>query len=253
MSVSINDNGEISAAAMNSYLGASVGNQLHFTGVYGAPNFSLNQIFFSEPSTDPPEPQITVFGLGSLRGLAFGIYQNPQRTLLHGNIYSNDNTNDDNDEDPFPVPLLPIFIGYFGFGTSGVLNPSNKGFPLVITIESLSYQNITVSIKNGDGFLWDNISLNGPLTMIQTSTADGIRILSNSNREDVIVDLTVAPNLKQSGSGGVGRHEINIRLLPNDLKLPPIDGPPIDDGGGGEILDDGINRPPIDDGLDGIR
>ena len=61
--------------------------------------------------------------------------------------------------------MMMIFLvwgnieGYFGFGTSGVLNPSNKGFPLVITINSLNYLSLTVSIKNGDGFTWDNITL----------------------------------------------------------------------------------------------
>ena len=249
-STAINDNGEISTAAMNNYLGAPSGNELHFTGVYGAPNFSLNQIFFSEPSSDPPEPQITVFSLGSLRGLTFGIYQNPQRTLLHGGSYTNDTGTNDDD---FPVPLLPIFIGYFGFGTSGVLNPSNKGFPLVITINSLNYLSLTVSIKNGDGFTWDNITLTGTVTMIQTTTADGIRILSNNIREDVIVDLTVAPNLKQSGSGGIGKHEIRLTLVAGDIKDPPIEDPPIDDGGGGGIIDDGIDQPPIGDELGGIR
>ncbi len=247
MSTSINNNGELSASELNRYLGASVGNQLRFTGVYGGPNFSLNQIFFSEPSSDPPEPQISVFSLGSLRGLTFGIYQNPQRTLLHSNTYTNEAGQND---DPFPVPLLPVFIGYFGFGTSGVLNPSNKGFPLVITIESLNWQNISVSIKNGNGFTWVNITLTGSVTMVQTTTADGIRILSNNDREDALVDLTVAPNLRQSGSGGIGRHEISITLVAGS----GFKDPPIDDGGGDGIIDDGIEGPPpIEDGLDGIR
>jgi len=252
MSVAINDNGELSTASLNTYLGGNLGNQLRFTGVYGGPNFSLNQIFFSQESSDPPTPILNVFSLDSLRGKTFGIYQNPQRNLLHTDSYSTDVVPDPND--PFPVPLLPIFIGYFGFGTSGVLNPSNKGFPLAITIESLNYQSITVSIKNGNGFTWDNVNLTGVVTVIQSTTADAIRILSNNIREDAVLTLTVAPNLIQMGSGGLGRHRMDITLAEgSNLKDPPLDEPPLDDGGGGGILDDGINQPPIDDGLDGIR
>ena len=223
MSVAINDSGELSFLSLNRYLGANDLNQLQLSGVFGAPNFSLNQIFFSTVGSDPPAAPINQLSLSQLRGKTFGIYSDVVRSILFQDTYTNASTTPNGE---LPIPTIPIFFGYFGFGNSGVLNPSNKGFPIAITIESLQYLDITVSIKTGDGFQWDTVPITGVTTTIITTTADAIRILGGRSSQDTIIQLTVAPCLKQSGSGGLGRHKINITLTADDGIKPPDDPPP---------------------------
>lgn len=236
MSEAINDSGELSFLTLNKYLGANDSNQLQLAGVFGAPNFSLNQIFFSTVGSDPPAAPINQLSLSQLRGKTFGIYSDVTRSILFQDTYTNASTTPNGE---FPEPTIPIFFGYFGFGNSGILNPSNKGFPIAITIDSLQYLNISVSIKTGDGFQWETVNITGVTTTFITTTADAIRILGGRSSEDTILQLTVAPCLNQSGSGGLGRHKINITLTEGDGIKPPDDDPPqkIPDDGD-EIIDD---------------
>ena len=241
MSVAINDSGELSIYNLNQYLGADPEKQLHYSGVYGAPNFSLNQIFFSNSGTNPPQATNNLFSISQLRGKTFGIYTNSFRTVLYNNTYTNAIEGKTDELDP--TPSIPIFMGYFGFGDSGILNPLNTGFPLSVTIESLNYQDISVSVKTGDGFSWNTVNLSGVTTTFITTTADAIRIIGGlGNTQDIDVTLTIAPCLKGSGSGGTGRHKIIITLTGQDIR-PPIDDPPRDPPGD-DILDDS-NNPPL--------
>lgn len=235
MSVAINDSGELSFLTLNKYLGANALNQLQLSGVFGAPNFSLNQIFFSTVGSDPPTAPISQLSLSQLRGKTFGIYSDVLRSILFEDTYTNSSA----DTGGVPFPTIPIFFGYFGFGNSGVLNPSNKGFPIAITIESLNYLDITVSIKTGDGFQWETVNITGVTTTFITTTADAIRILGGRSSQDSIIQLTVAPCLKQSAPGGLGRHKINITLTADDGIKPPDDPPPKIPGDDDEI-DDGL-------------
>lgn len=221
MSVAINDSGELSFLSLNKYLGANESNQLQLAGVFGAPNFSINQIFFSTVGSDPPAPPISQLSLSQLRGKTFGIYSDVLRSILFQDTYTNAST----DPEGELLPTIAMFFGYFGFGNSGILNPSNKGFPIAITIKSLQYQGITVSIKTGDGFQWETVNITGVTTTFITTTADAIRILGGPSPESII-QLTVAPCLKQSGSGGLGGHMINITLTSDDGIKPPDDPPP---------------------------
>lgn len=234
MSVAINDSGELSFLTLNKYLGANALNQLQLSGVFGAPNFSLNQIFFSAVGSDPPTAPINQLSLSQLRGKTFGVYSDVLRSILFQDTYTNASS-----ESGEPFPTIPIFFGYFGFGNSGVLNPSNKGFPIAITIESLNYLDITVSIKTGDGFQWETVNITGVTTTFITTTADAIRILGGRSSQDSIIQLTVAPCLKQSAPGGLGRHKINITLTADDGIKPPGDPPPKIPGDDDEI-DDGL-------------
>ena len=244
MSVPINNNGELSISSLNQYLGADPDRQLYYSGVYGAPNFSLNQIFFSGSGTNPPQPTSNEFQISQLRGKTFGIYNDSFRNNIYNDTFTNDSGVEGKTAEDNPlIPTIPIFIGYFGFGDSGILNPINTGFPLSITIESLQWSDITVSVKTGDGFSWDIITLNGVTTTFVTTTADAIRIIGGFREAgDTVLTLTVAPCLKGSGTGGLGRHRIGITLVAEDIR-PPIDDPPRDPPGD-DILDD-PNNPPL--------
>ena len=85
-----------------------------------AVNFSINQIFNSAANTTVPLSN-TLNAL-SLNGKTFGIYTSSARTIIHSSSFRSD--------------LLPVFIGYFGFGTSGILNSTNRGCPIRIGITS---------------------------------------------------------------------------------------------------------------------
>ena len=243
MSVAINSNGELSASELNRYLGAAAPytSQLSFNGVGSAPNYSLNQIFFSSVGTETPP---TSFSVGNLRGKRFAIYQNANRNTLHGGTYIT--------EGDF---ALPIFIGYFGFGTSGILNPYNRGMPLAISIKSSG--DIVVAAKAGDGFTWNEIPVLGGQAIITSTTYDAIRILGGGGRfepsGDTNVTLSVAPSLSGSAplvldsrgdpTGALdirGAHTINITFKGGDIRNPPFDEGPLD-------------PPPINEGLEGIR
>jgi hypothetical protein len=244
MSTPINSTGGLSCSYLNKYLGANDGNQLQFGGVLSAPQFSLNQIFFSTAASNPPTPPISVFSLNTLIGKTFGIYTDSLRNTLHGGTYTNESELNDLNF----IPIIPVFIGYFGFGTplagtSGVLNPVNTGFPLHIKIETIDYTDVAVSIKTGSGFSWEIVNLDRPTYEFVTTTADAIRIIGgfrSINNRDTVVILTVSPFLKGSGVyTGIGSHRIVCTFTSDDIR-PPIDPPPIVDlppGGPGEIID----------------
>lgn len=246
MSTPINSSGGLSCSYLNKYLGADENKQLQFTGVQSAPQFSLNQIFFSTAGSNPPTPPISVFSLNTLIGKTFGIYTDSQRNTLHGGTYTNESELNDLNF----TPTIPVFIGYFGFGiplagTSGVLNPVNTGFPLHIKIETIDYSDVAVSIKTGSGFSWEIVNLSAQVTTFITTTADAIRIIGgfrSINNRDTVVILTVSPCLKGSGDPGLGSHRIVCTFTADEIR-PPIDPPPIVDlppGSGGEIISDNI-------------
>ena len=229
MSTAINSNGAISINSMNEYLGANNTAFRPLSGVYSSPNFSLNQIFFSEENTDPPTPASNNFTLSSLRGKTFGIYKFPFRTTLHGETYGNTLL------DPNELqPVSPMFTGYFGFGTSGILNPLNRGFPIEIYINSLMWGDLQVSVKKDDTYIWQTINLTSRTTTFIRSDIDAIRITSNARGES-LVTLRASPAL--NNTGGIGSHTIMITLSEDGRIRDPIDGP--DDG-----LDDGLDNPP---------
>ena len=254
MSTPINSTGGLSCSYLNKYLGADENKQLQFTGVVPVPQSSLelwqpslNQIFFSEADTNPPTPPISVFSLNSLIGKTFGIYTDTYRNTLHGDTFTNESELNDLNF----TPTIPVFIGYFGFGTplagtSGVLNPLNTGFPLHIKIETIDFTDVAVSIKTGSGFSWEIVNLDGPTYEFVSTTADAIRIIGgfrSINNRDTVVTLTVSPFLKKSGVyTGIGGHRIVCTFTADEIR-PPIDPPPIVDdppGGGGEIINDNI-------------
>ena len=238
MSQPISTLGDLNANNLNQYLGADPAKQLRYSGAYGAPNFSLNQIFFSNANSgNPPQPASNTFRIDSLLGKTFGIYKNTYRTEIYGNSYSN--TEEFGEQDL--VPLIPVFLGYFGFGSSGILNPYNTGFPLRITIESLDWATLAVAVKTGSGLNYETINLSGTTTTFISTTADAIRIIGGLRRvQNTVVNLTVAPCLRGTGNGGTGFHKIIITLSSGDDIRPPIDPPPIDvPPGGGGLIDDG--------------
>lgn len=230
MSTPINSNGALSINSLNEYLGANNTAFRPLSGVYSYPNFSLNQIFFSEADTDPPTPPSNNFTLSSLRGKTFGIYTFADRTTLYGETYGN--------LEPGELqPLIPMFIGYLGFGTSGILNPVNKGFPIEIYIDSLNWGDLQVSIKKDETFIWETINLGSRITRFVRSDIDAIRIVSQA-RGDTILTLRASPAL--NNSAGIGSHTIIITLSEGDIIKPPIDR-----------LDDGLDEP-LDSPLDAI-
>ena len=234
MSVAINDDGELSASELNRYLGASLTNQLHFVGTYGTPNFSLNQIFFATAGSNPPSsPAIPAFNLSALRGKRFALYTSEQRTLYHTSTWIQ--------ELEFS---LPVFMGYFGFGQSGILNPANRGFPIAVSVKSLG--DISITLKTGEGFTWTEQPFFGGEATFITTTGDAIRIFADGGRiapgelNVTTVNLSVAPCLSQTlpSSGEVsdlrGAHTMTLNFVHSDRTI---------DDGRDEINDGGLNDP----------
>ena len=252
MSTPINSTGGLSCSYLNKYLGADENKQLQFTGVVPVPQSSLelwqpslNQIFFSTTGTNPPTPPISVFSLDTLKDKTFGIYTDSLRNTLHGSTFTNENEGNGLEF----TPTLPVFIGYFGFGTplagtSGMLNPLNTGFPLHIKMETIDFTDVAVSIKTGSGFSWEIVNLDANPYEFVSTTADAIRIIGgfrSINNRDTVVTLTVSPFLKKTGVyTGIGSHRIVCTFTAEEIR-PPIDPPPIVDlppgSGGGEIID----------------
>jgi len=203
---------QLNANFLNQYLGNDANKQLSYSGVDGAPNFSLNQIFFSSANTNnPPQPASNKFEISSLIGKTFGIYRDTNRATLYGSAYSIEDDLLLNENDL--VPLVPVFLGYFGFGNSGILSPFNKGFPLLITIESDDWSSISVALKTGNGFNYEAVPLSGSTHTFVSTTGDAIRILGGLRlAREIVVNLTVAPCLRGSGVGGTGFHKIQITL-----------------------------------------
>jgi hypothetical protein len=235
MSVAINDDGELSASELNRYLGASVTNELKFVGTYVKDDgFSLNQIFFATSGSNPPSaPAIPAFSLSALRGKRFALYTSEQRTLYHTNSWIQEREFD-----------LPIFMGWFGFGDSGMLNPANRGFPIAVSVKSQG--DISITVKTGEGFTWTEQPFFGGEATFITTTGDAIRIFADGGRlaigelNTTTVNLSVAPCLSQTlpSSGEVsdlrGAHTMTLTFVHSDRII---------DDGRGEIND----PPPIDD------
>ena len=239
-SVAINDDGELSVSELNNYLGASPTNQLHFVGTYGTPNFSINQIFYSTVGSDPPTAP-NAFDLSSLRGKRFAIYTSPSRTLYHTGLWVQEPPDRDR-------PSLGEFEGYFGFGQSGILNPTNKNFPLAVNVKTTG--DIIIQTKTGEGIAWTNKpfdAIAGETTFF-TTAADAIRIFSLGaggrlpvdQIDRTIVYLYVAPCLSQTlpsyGEVGdlKGAHSMTLTFIngigiiddgPDEITDGPLDGP----------------------------
>ena len=226
--------GQLSISSINSYLGAPATSERKLsTEASSAPNWSLAQIFNSEyGSTTIPNvgnPSLPRFRMSDLYARTFGIYMNTDRTMLHGNTYQSG--------------MLPAFIGYLGFGTSGMFNPINRGFPVKVIIDLFQgdSREIDVAYNTTDQLNWIAVPLgSGPTSFVAPVTA--IRMLGNSLSESII-NLTVYPCLDGSTSG-TGRHRITITMPGEDIR-PPIDEDPQDGPGGDEIID----RPPNDGNL----
>ena len=218
---------QLSISSINSYLGAPATSERKLsTEASSAPNWSLAQIFNSElNSTNIPNvgnPSLPRFRMSDLYSRTFGIYMNRDRTMLYGSTYHSG--------------LLPAFIGYLGFGTSGMFNPVNQGFPVKVIIDIFQgeHREIDVSYMTNNELSYTSISLNqfGPTSFV--APVGAIRILGSSLTESII-NLTVYPCLDGSTSG-TGRHRIAITMPGEDIR-PPIDEDP--PGGGG-----GIEEPP---------
>lgn len=223
--------GELSISSINSYLGApSTSERKLSTEESSAPNWSLAQIFNSEyDSTIIPNvgnPSLPRFRMSDLYSRTFGIYQSAARTTLYG--------------DSWETGPLPAWVGYLGFGTSGMFNPINQGFPVKVIIDLVSgdAREIEVSYITNNSLLWEPVPLNvfGPTSFIESIAA--IRIIGSSLTETRI-NLTVYPSLDGSSSG-TGRHRITITMPTGDIKPPIDDDPPIEDppDGPDEIIDE---------------
>ena len=224
--------GQLSISSINSYLGAPATSERKLsTEESSAPNWSLAQIFNSEyDSTIIPNvgnPSLPRFRMSDLYARTFGIYMNADRTMLYGSTYQSG--------------MLPAFIGYLGFGTSGMFNPVNQGFPVKVIIDILQgdHREIDASYMTDNELSYTSIPLGvGPTSFV--APVGAIRILGSSLSESII-NLTVYPCLDGSTSG-TGRHRITITMPGEDIR-PPIDEDPPDGPGGDEIIDQPPREP----------
>lgn len=210
--------GDLSISAINSYLGAPSSSERKLsTEESSAPNWSLAQIFNSEyNSTVIPlvgSSNLPRFQMSDLSGKTFGIYKSSARTELYGSTWYG-----------YPIPT---WIGYLGFGTSGMFNPINQGFPVKVIVNILQgdSREIDLQILTNSEVLYSSIPLNpsGSTTFTQNVTA--IRLVGNSLAENII-NLSVYPSLDGITSG-LGRHFLTI-TLPGGRDFPPIDDDPRD-------------------------
>ena len=201
----------LSMSYLNQYLGAPASKTRSFSGTEQQPiNFSINQIFFSQPNTTAPAT--STLNTLSLNGKTFGIYTETNRLFLHSSTFTSN--------------LLPAFVGYFGFGTSGFLNPKNRGCPIRIGITPSS----TVSINTIFDGAFSSVTAPAGSTTYITRQCDGIQIFSHQTNR-VTVNLQASPSLEGT-TAGLGIHTINITFPEQDGESdirPPIDGPPIVD------------------------
>lgn len=202
----------ISMSYLNQYLGAPANKTRSFSGNEQQPiNFSINQIFFSQANSTTPA-SLTLDTL-TLNGKTFGIYTETNRLFLHSSTFTSN--------------LLPAFVGYFGFGTSGFLNPKNRGCPIRIGITPSA--NISINTIFDGAF--SSVTAPAGSTTYIIRQCDGIMMTSqHSNR--VTVNLQASPCLEGT-TAGLGIHTINITFpeqnIGSDDIRPPIDGPPIVD------------------------
>ena len=231
--IKVGTNFPLTMSYLNQYLGAPSNKTRSYSGVEQQPvNFSINQIFNSRVNTTVP--LIGTFSASSLNGKTFGMYTSSSRNFIHGSSFSGD--------------LIPAFTGYFGFGTSGILNSTNRGCPIRIGITS----NGRIIARTLKGSTWSNFTTNQfNQTTYDIDEFDAISIFSNDIGR-VSVTLQASPSLEGSVAG-LGIHTINI-VFPQDDRSdiigPPIkdeiDPPPLPPG-------DGVLGGGLDQGLDNIR
>lgn len=208
--------GQLSISAINSYLGAPSSSERKLsTEESSAPNWSLAQIFNSEyNSTNIPlvgSSNLPRFQMSDLSGKTFGIYNSPARTILYGSTWE--------------TGAIPTWIGYLGFGTSGMFNPINQGFPVKVIVDILQGDSrvLDLQILTNDEVSYTNIPLNSSGSTSFTQNVAAIRLTGNTLAESII-NLSVYPSLDGINSG-TGRHFITI-TLPGELDFPPIDDDP---------------------------
>jgi len=217
----------LSMAYLNSYIGCASTTTRQLSGEDQYPAWTIAQIFNSEyDSTTAPlvgTPALPSQSIASLAGRTFGIYQNISRLNLYAST--------------FATSSLPVFIGYLGFGASGMFTPANKGFPVKIVFEVV-FGNpafITVEYVEEDPFTWFNLPVSSGVNTYIVNAAH-LRIRSDSLIPSQI-DLTVYPCLDGSTSG-TGYHNLVIDMpSEGDIDPPPGD-------------DDGIKNPPDDPGTE---
>ena len=207
--IKVGNNFPLTMSYLNQYIGAPFNKTRSLSGVeQQAVNFSINQIFNSPANTTVPLSN-TLNAL-SLNGKTFGMYTSSARTIIHSSSFRTD--------------LLPVFIGYFGFGTSGILNSTNRGCPIRIGITS----NGSIDAATLRGTTWTSFTTNSiNSTTYDIRTCEAIRIICN-DRDRVSVTLQAAPSLEGSVPG-LGIHTINIDFPEeegSDIIGPPIKDPP---------------------------
>ena len=192
--------GSISISQLNNYFGASSTATRPLSGIGSSPNFSVNQIFNSRQGTT--SPLTNNFQMISLRYYkTFGIFTSTSRNSLVSNLTT--------------VPG-PVWYGYFGFGgtssgVSGILNPSNRGFPMSIRIRVISGSRFDLYveyIEDQTTFQWRSQTLTSNDTSF-VQDACGIRITGSAVFNDVVAEITVAPSLDGSTRGS-GSHTVRI-------------------------------------------
>jgi len=192
--------GPITISYLNDYFGCSSTTTRAISGIGSAPNFSVNQIFNSTYNTaTPPNSNMQLISLRYYK--TFGIFTNYNRNSLVSNLTT--------------VPG-PVWYGYLGFGgtstgTSGILNPSNRGFPMSIRIRIISgsrYDLYVEYTENQSTFQWSSQTLtSNDTSFVQEACA--IRITGTSIFSDVVAEITVAPSLDGT-TRGTGSHTVRI-------------------------------------------
>jgi len=192
--------GPITISDLNDYFGCSSTTTRSISGTGSAPNFSVNQIFNSSyNTTTPPNSNMQLISLRYYK--TFGIFTNTSRNSLVNNYTT--------------VPG-PVWYGYFGFGgtstgTSGILNPSNRGFPMSIRIRVISGSRFDLYveyIEDQTTFQWSSQTLTSNDTSF-VQEACGIRITGSAVFSDIVAEITVAPSLDGTTRGS-GSHTVRI-------------------------------------------
>ena len=225
--VELSGSSSLSMAYLNSYIGCASTTTRQLSGEDQYPAWTIAQIFNSEyDSTTVPlvgTPSLPSQSIADLAGRTFGIYQDASRLNLYAST--------------FATSSLPVFIGYLGFGPSGMFSPANKGFPVKIVFEVVfgDAAFITAEYVEEDPFTWRNLPVNPGVNTYIVNAAH-LRLRSDSLTPSQI-DLTVYPCLDGSTSG-TGYHNLVIDMpAEGDIDPPPGDGggegPP---GDGGEPI-----------------
>ena len=188
--------GPITISDLNDYFGCSSTTTRSISGIGSAPNFSVNQIFNSNyNSTTPASNNMQLISLRYYK--TFGIFTSTSRNSLVSNLTT--------------VPG-PVWYGYFGFGgtstgTSGILNPSNRGFPMSIRIRVISGSRFDLYveyIEDQTTFQWRSQALtsNDTSLLAHSQFDKGYHLLViNSSNAIKIRQPTVADKVPDYTSG----------------------------------------------------